>query len=155
MRKTLYFLFVLLATSLLTGCGNSEDNDMPSPQAGKIVGEWHLTSWSSETPEEFDVYVSFDGEKFTTYQKIESVSYEKYTGSYRLRNDVLSGKYSDSTPWGSTYTVEFDESGDTLTLTSATAVTEVSIYTRTTIPGAIKSGATVMKASRAGGFRFF
>lgn len=155
MRKALYFLFVLLATSLLAGCGNSKDDDTPSPLAGKIAGEWHLTAWSGEIPETFDVYVSFDGGKFTTYQKIESVSYEKYTGSYRLKNDILSGKYGDSTPWGSTYTVEFDESGDMLTLTSATDVAEVSVYTRTTIPGAIKKGAKVMKASRAEGFRLF
>ena len=37
----------------------------------------------------------------------------------------------------------------TLTLTSATNVTEVSVYERSTIPNSVKEGAAVMKSTRS------
>ena len=89
---------------------------------------------------------------FEIYQQIEQVGYQKYTGSYLIGNKMLSGKYSDNTPWGSSYEVSFDESGNTLTLVSDPSVGEVSVYTRASIPASVKGGATVMKASsRAAG----
>ena len=39
--------------------------------------------------------------------------------------------------------------GSTLTLTSATNVTEVSVYERSTIPNSVKEGAAVMKSTRS------
>ena len=38
---------------------------------------------------------------------------------------------------------------NTLTLTSATNVTEVSVYERSTIPNSVKEGAAVMKSTRS------
>jgi len=58
-----------------------------------------------------------------------------------VQNDVLSGKYSGGKNFGSTYDISFNESGSTLTLTSATNVTEVSVYERSTIPNSVKEGA--------------
>lgn len=105
------------------------------------------------SPGVFDAYVSFASDKtFEIYQQIEQVGYQKYTGSYLIGNKMLSGKYSDNTPWGSSYEVSFDESGNTLTLVSDPSVGEVSVYTRASIPASVKGGATVMKASsRAAG----
>ena len=121
--------------------------------AKQLVGEWHLVSWNGAAPGVFDAYVSFASDKtFEIYQQIEQVGYQKYTGSYLIGNKMLSGKYSDNTPWGSSYEVSFDESGNTLTLVSDPSVGEVSVYTRASIPAAVKGGATVMKASsRAAG----
>ena len=62
---------------------------------------------------------------------------------------MLGGVYSDGKPFGSTYDITFDESGNTLTLTSATNVTEVSVYERSTIPNSVKEGAAVMKSTRS------
>ena len=121
--------------------------------AKQLVGEWHLVSWNGAAPGVFDAYVSFASDKtFEIYQQIEQVGYQKYTGSYLIGNKMLSGKYSDNTPWGSSYEVSFDESGNTLTLVSDPSVGEVSVYTRASIPVSVKGGATVMKASsRAAG----
>ena len=121
--------------------------------AKQLVGEWHLVSWNGAAPGVFDAYVSFASDKtFEIYQQIEQVGYQKYTGSYLIGNKMLSGKYSDNTPWGSSYEVSFDESGNTLTLVSDPSVGEVSVYTRASIPASVKGGATVMKASsRAAG----
>ena len=90
--------------SLFAGC-DDDKKDNNTPLAKQLVGEWRLTSWTGQAPQVFDAYIAFDGGSFTIYQKIESVKYQKYTGSYLLKGDVLSGNYSDNTPWGSSYTV--------------------------------------------------
>ena len=151
MRKTLYTLFAVLGLCMFAGCGSSSKG--ASPLAKQLVGEWHLVSWNGAAPGVFDAYVSFASDKtFEIYQQIEQVGYQKYTGSYLIGNKMLSGKYSDNTPWGSSYEVSFDESGNTLTLVSDPSVGEVSVYTRASIPASVKGGATVMKASsRAAG----
>ena len=108
MRKTIYILFAILGMSLFAGC-DDDKKDNNTPLAKQLVGEWRLTSWTGQAPQVFDAYIAFDGGSFTIYQKIESVKYQKYTGSYLLKGDVLSGNYSDNTPWGSSYTVTADE----------------------------------------------
>ena len=114
MRKTIYILFAILGMSLFAGC-DDDKKDNNTPLAKQLVGEWRLTSWTGQAPQVFDAYIAFDGGSFTIYQKIESVKYQKYTGSYLLKGDVLSGNYSDNTPWGSSYTVTADESSNTIT----------------------------------------
>lgn len=149
MKKTLYTLFAVLGLCLLSSCG-SDDKDNTSPLAKQFAGEWHLASWNGTAPTNFDAYVSFSANgSFEIYQQIEQVYYEKYTGSYQLRDKSVSGKYSDNTPWNSNYEISFDEAGNTLTMVSDPSVGEVSVYTRAAIPGSIKSEASVMKASRS------
>ena len=80
--------------------------------------------------------------------RIEQVGYQKYSGKYEIRNGMLGGVYSDGKPFGSTYDITFDESGNTLTLTSATGVAETGVYVRAAIPDGVKNGAAVMKSSR-------
>ena len=96
---------------------------------------------------------AFDGGSFTIYQKVESVRYQKYTGSYLLQDDILSGNYSDNTPWGSSYTVTADEANNTITLTSTINTSDVSVYTRATIPESVKNDAIDMQGVRAAFFR--
>ena len=134
MRKTIYIVLVALGLCLFAGCGSS-DKEKVSPTAKLLVGEWQLKTWTGETPQDFDIYLSFDADNtFEIYQRLAEVKYQKFTGSYQVQNDVLSGKYSGGKNFGSTYDISFNESGSTLTLTSATNVTEVSVYERSTIP---------------------
>lgn len=88
MRKTIYILFAILGMSLFAGC-DDDKKDNNTPLAKQLVGEWRLTSWTGQAPQVFDAYIAFDGGSFTIYQKIESVKYQKYTGSYLLKGDVL------------------------------------------------------------------
>lgn len=153
MRKTIYILLAILGISLFTGCDDKKD-DNNTPLAKQLVGEWRLTSWTGQAPQAFDAYIAFDaGTSFTIYQKIESVKYQKYTGSYLLKGEVLSGNYSDNTPWGSSYTVTADESANTITLTSTTNTGDVCVYTRATIPESVKNDAVVMQGVRSDFFR--
>ena len=78
----------------------------------------------------------------------------KYTsGSSRWATSLVGSEMcirdsSDGKPFGSTYDITFDESGNTLTLTSATGVAETGVYVRAAIPDGVKNGAAVMKSSR-------
>ena len=149
MRKTIYIVLAALGLCLFAGCGSS-DKEKVSPTAKQLVGEWQLKTWTGETPQDFDIYLSFGADNtFEIYQRLAEVKYQKFTGSYQVQNDVLSGKYSGGKNFGSTYDISFNESGSTLTLTSATNVTEVSVYERSTILNSVKEGAAVMKSTRS------
>ena len=150
MRKTIYIVLAALGLCLFAGCGSS-DKEKVSPTAKLLVGEWQLKTWTGETPQDFDIYLSFDADNtFEIYQRLAEVKYQKFTGSYQVQNDVLSGKYSGGKNFGSTYDISFNESGSTLTLTltSATGVAEMGVYVRAAIPDEVKNGAAVMKSSR-------
>ncbi|WP_295938199.1 lipocalin family protein [uncultured Alistipes sp.] len=124
----------------------------------QIDGEWALTTWNGSVPQDFMAYLVFNGGAFEIYQQIEQTYYEKYTGSYTItgtgpRTATMSGTYSDSSAWGSTYNVEIDQDGNTFTMTSTTNVSEVSIYTRTPVPSSVKDGAVTKQETRSSGFR--
>ena len=148
MRKTIYIVLAALGLCLFAGCGSS-DKEKGSPLVKQLAGEWQLKPWNGEAPRDFDAYVSFGADRsFEIYQRIEQVGYQKYSGKYEIRNGMLGGVYSDGKPFGSTYDITFDESGNTLTLTSATGVAETGVYVRAAIPDGVKNGAAVMKSSR-------
>lgn len=149
MRKTIYIVLAALGLCLLAGCGSS-DKEKVSPTAKLLVGEWQLKSWTGENPQDFDIYLSFTANQtFEIYQRIAEVKYQKFSGNFQVNNDVLTGKYSSGTNFGSSYDISFNESGSTLTLTSATNITEVSVYERSTIPNSVKDGSIVMKSTRS------
>lgn len=148
MKKTLQLLIALMTLLPLTQCSKSDDGG-DSPLAQQLVGEWHLERWNAQTPTDFDAYIRFQADKtFTIYQRIETVTYEKYSGRYTLQGTTLSGVYDDKTPWGSTYEISFNEQADILTMNSESSAGEVSVYSRTTIPEEIATGATAVAASR-------
>lgn len=153
MRKTIYIVLAALGLCLFAGCGSS-DKETVSPLVKQLAGEWQLKTWNGEAPQDFDAYICFATDRsFEIYQQIEQVGYQKYSGKYEVKNDVLNGTYSDGKPFGSAYDISFDESGDTLTLTSATSVAETSVYVRAAIPNTVKNEATVMKTSRTASVR--
>ena len=148
MRKTIYIVLAALGLCLFAGCGSS-DKEKVSPLVKQLAGEWQLKTWNGEATRDFDANVSFGADRsFEIYQRIEQVGYQKYSGKYEIRNGMLGGVYSDGKPFGSTYDITFDESGNTLTLTSATGVAETGVYVRAAIPDGVKNGAAVMKSSR-------
>ena len=150
MKKYLSFLFT---ATLLAFCGACSDDDEPTVNAD-IVGEWHLTTWNQGSPADFDVYMEFlsDGH-FNIYQKVETSLYVKYSGDYITSDSHLSGRYSDGVAWGSDYTYELSDDGNTLTMTSNTSTAEVSIYTRTAIPEKVRQVKPVRSAVLPDNFR--
>ena len=97
-----------------------------------IAGEWHLTSWRGSVPS-FDVYLSItDDGVVSLYQRIDSRLWETFYSLVEIENGIISGVYTDEVAWAHSYYVAID--GDTMTWTSTSDSTEVSVYTRCTLP---------------------
>lgn len=150
MRKYIYFLFTVALLALSAGC--SKDDDGPKYPDSGVVGEWHLTEWIDGTHSEFDVYIEFlsDG-KFNSYEKVETSVYVRRSGNFTIDGTRLSGRYSSGKPWKTDYAFELSGDGKTLTMTSDTGIAEVSVYTRSAIPEAIRNVPEV-RSTLPGGF---
>ena len=97
-----------------------------------IAGEWHLTEWRDTAPA-FDVYLSISEDGVVTlWQRIESRLWETFYSTVSFDGSIIAGKYTDGVAWAASYSVTID--GDTMTWTNTADKTEVSIYTRCTLP---------------------
>lgn len=150
-RMTLYIALLACAALSISGCDRSgEETDMPADIY--LPGSWHLVSWNgSGTGDIFDIYVSFgtDG-KFTMYQKLYTLEYERYDGTYEIDGNSISGTYSDGERWGSSYAAEFSEDGNTVTLTSKDYGEDEASYIREEIPESIINGTVPDSRSKGG-----
>ena len=97
-----------------------------------IAGDWHLTMWRGSVPS-FDVYLSItDDGVVSLFQRIDSRLWETFYSTVEMDNGIISGVYTDEVAWAHSYFVAID--GDTMTWTSTSDSTEVSVYTRSTLP---------------------
>lgn len=112
-----------------------------------IMGEWKLTEWHGSADLQFAVYLSIsaDGE-FTLYQQLQSIEWQKFTGTVDLNNNTVTGVYSDGKPWSASYTVE--HSGSNMIWTSTTDAADRSVYAPTAIPDEL-STMNVTSATRS------
>lgn len=150
MKNYLYFLSLLCAIGFCTGC--SDDDDVPINQ--DIVGEWHLQTWNTEKPSDFDVYIAFGSDgRFELYQQVETSGYVRYDGAYATHTSTLTGQYSDMIPWSCAYTYVVSDGGDTLMLTSQTDNAEVGLYLRTPIPADLRNMRNVRSETATPPFR--
>lgn len=131
-------VFALIAAVLLaSGCGDGKKGP------ADIVGDWELTGAELTTKsiqigtEKIEVFISFmSGNRFEMYQKLGAGRFYKYSGTYSLAGNLLSGKYDDGKSWGNTY--EVSVSGTTLTMTATQGSSDVYTYTKCTIPDGVK-----------------
>lgn len=96
----------------------------PEEEPLNIIGTWSLSSIQTKSAnlggQPVDIYVTFNEDNsFQLYQKIGQGRYTAYTGTWSLLETTLDGKYSDGTPWGSSYQVSQNDDRTTLTLSSA------------------------------------
>jgi hypothetical protein len=97
-----------------------------------IAGEWHLTSWRGAEPS-FDVYLSITKDGVVSlFQRIESRLWETFFSLVSYEGSIIDGEYTDGVAWAASYYVAVD--GDTMTWTNTADNTEVSVYTRCTLP---------------------
>lgn len=119
-------VLALAAMCLLAACGNKPGKNEITPSA--IAGSWELSdvvTKASVGSVTVSVYITFVSEgTFTLYQKIGEGRYTKFSGTFTLAEQKLSGKYSDGKSWGP-YNTELD--GSTLTLSKEGGV-ESDIY---------------------------
>ena len=116
----------------------------PEPPIGgdtsSIAGVWHLTSWRGAVPS-FEVYMDITATGgITLYQRIESLYWDVYQSSTTIKDYVISGVYTDNVAWGASYYLSIDS--DTMTWTATNDSTDVSIYTRSTLPSSMPTAPT-------------
>lgn len=146
--KLRLFALMLLGVLLSVSCSKKEEGGSDGDGGDGGSGEtpaatygWKLTSWNGGTAIDGYVYLQFaeDG-TFTLYQQIgesTKAGYEKLTGTYVIENDpesnrIISGRYSDDTPWTDTYIIE--SWTDAEIRWRAVSDADVSIYTWSEIP---------------------
>jgi hypothetical protein len=133
---------VLCAAAVLSfaACSNPEEEKMEI-----IAGEWHYTT--TESGVQIDVYLGlYTDYTFDLYQKIGDGPHYLYKGKYEFDGQILSGTYSDYTPWANDYQVT--RSGSSLTLTSVSAPDYSVTYVKESIPESVKTH--YMPATKAG-----
>lgn len=136
-------LFMLAALMLITVTGCKKENKKVDYKTA-IVGEWHC----APTDMDADIYVAFEKEgDFSLHQQVGEGRYRKYTGSWTCEGNVLSGTYTDGTPWGSTYQLDLD--ADTLTMTALNGSNEVMTYVKQSIPEEVLEDCIEVKSGGA------
>ena len=97
-----------------------------------LAGDWHLTKWRGAVPS-FDVYLSISEDGVVTlWQRLESRLWETFYSTVGFDGSIIAGEYTDGVAWAASYYVAVD--GDTMTWTNTADSTEVSVYTRCTLP---------------------
>lgn len=140
-----YFAIFAVALLALVGC-DKPNNGGGTAQSTDLDGQWHIVEWAGEAPE-FDVYVEFNKGKFSIYQQVYSLYYEKFDGSYNVADDIITGSYADGSNWACGY--KFSVSGKQLTMYSQEDTSVKSVYERCEIPQAIIDEATATRAMEA------
>ena len=119
MKKIIVIAFAFLSAMALVSCQQSQPKNLD------ISGTWTLTQIQTKSvqigDEVVDITVSFvKGESQNTFEMSQFLGQGRsktFTGTWVLKDKVLSGKYSDGKVWASDYQVSLDESGKTLTMT--------------------------------------
>ena len=122
----------------------SETPITPEPPVGgdtaSIAGVWHLTSWRGATPS-FEVYMDITSTGgVTLYQRIDSLYWDVFQSTAAISNGVISGLYTDNVAWGASYSVTV--AGDTMTWIATNDSSDVSVYTRSTLPSSMPTAPT-------------
>lgn len=108
-------------------------------EEGSVIGDWKLTHWANKEESALQVYLSLNEDgSFDLYQRIYSVVWLHYEGTFTLENNTLSGVYSDGKPWKKSYSVSYAEETPTrIRLIDQSDSADISIYTEGAIPSEI------------------
>lgn len=119
-------------------------------QKEDLIGEWHYEGVESGI--NIDVWLALSADDtFEMYQMVGEGAYWKSTGSYEVdtQKGVISGYYSDKTPWA--YDYEFSVSGGNLTLV-AVGTDSKTTYKRESVPAEVKEKTLDLTKSGPGEF---
>ena len=111
----------------------------------ELAGEWKLTSWRGAEPS-FDIYLSITADGVVTlWQRLESRQWEVYYSTVGYENGIITGLYTDGVAWGAVYSVSV--AGDTMTWIDTADATDISVYTRSTLPNSLPSSTSATRAA--------
>lgn len=130
MKRFAYILLAAVLSAVICGCSKDEGPSVDRT----ILGNWRILTWNGTSSGDFDIYITFGADgSFCLYQRVDSPLYDRFTGTYSASDGILSGVYSDGTPWNTSYGYELSSSGNSLTMTGVSG-TETSVYVRSSIP---------------------
>ena len=138
------------------GGGDDEEDDTPitpptPPMSGDadtsdIAGDWHLTSWRGSEPS-FDIYLSITEDGVVSlFQRMESRKWETFYSIVGYEDSLIYGEYTDGATWATSYYVSIE--GDTMVWTASTDSTDISVYTRCTLPDFTNPGRSAVTNSK-------
>ena len=129
MKKFISLIFATVVALGLSSCSKTDAN------LEKISGEWYWNS--TEAGVDMEVYVAFHTDAtFDLYQKVGEGPHYLYKGKYNFDGQVLTGTYSDYTPWAHDYNVT--KSNGSLTLTSVAAPDYSITFKKEAIPQSVR-----------------
>lgn len=145
MKKFIYRIFTIFAFSAIFAACESEE--MRTKEA--LIGDWHYAGTENEVAVDIWLSISAD-DTFEMYQMIGEGAYWKSTGTYRVdtATGIISGRYSDQTPWAHDY--EFSATGSTMTFTAVDIPSYTTKYKREAIPAEVKEKSLNLTKSEAG-----
>ena len=138
MKKIIIVLSIVLS-GVFSGCTKMK------VETANVQGEWKLESFygvEAAGSVAQEVYVDFKSDgSFELFQKLGDAGHFRYfKGSYSLNGTVLSGVYSDGTPWATDYSAKNDADKLRLTSTLSSGAGEY-VYVKTTIPQSVRKDA--------------
>ena len=137
MKKIIY-MFLAAAMFVLAGCKEKDEVQH------NIVGEWYYSD--QESGQDIEIFVAFNIDRtFDLYQKIGEGYPRHLSGTYEVDRTLVSGMYSDRTPWASDYNVSFVNGNMIMTSTSVEGYSVQ--YLKKRIPDEIRDLAVDMTKS--------
>lgn len=137
MKKIIY-MFLAAAMFVLAGCKEKDEVQH------NIVGEWYFSD--QESGQDIEIFVAFNIDRtFDLYQKIGEGYPRHLSGTYEVDRTLVSGMYSDRTPWASDYNVSFVDGN--MIMTSTTVEGYSVRYLKKRIPDEIRDLAVDMTKS--------
>lgn len=131
MKKLLYFAAAAVAVIFMTSACHEKDEVQH-----RIVGEWKYQD--EESGNDIDIRVAFYVDyTFDLYQKVGEGAHRYYKGTYTVDKTLVSGVYSDGTPWASEYNVTFVNGNMIMTPTSSEVYSVT--YIKERIPDEVKN----------------
>lgn len=126
MKNFLKYALYLFCFATATACSSGSDDEQggkgpdgpdtpeqPEKPALSIAGSWKLTAWSLDSNKlieagELQVYLECAKDNtFTLYQQTASgAEFKKLSGSYSIKEKLLSGTYRDGSKWANDYTIK-------------------------------------------------
>lgn len=149
MKRLLYFIVFAVFTVFAIGC--QEKVDMPDIKSD-IVGQWKLLEINDKDSGDMTVYADFRSDaSFTLYQKVWTVGYEKFEGTFELPGGGgVRFNYSDGNV--SEYiSLSFEDDAAKMILRKADG--EIDTYGASSIPEQVISQAKPAVCARSGAVR--
>lgn len=149
MKRLLYFIIFAVLTVFAIGC--QEKVDMPDIKSD-IVGQWKLLEINDKDSGDMTVYADFRSDaSFTLYQKVWTVGYEKFEGTFELLGGGgVRFNYSDGNVSGYT-SLSFEDGGAKMVLRKEDG--EKNTYVANPIPEQVISQAKPAVFARSGAVR--